>query len=567
MTQPTRLHSRAMLKAIGCTALGWSALLLGHPALAQNAALNNGIGAGTGILPSTGFGGALPNLQDFIDTPLTKGGTQAFTFQPQIGVQAGYTDNVGGQGGSLGGGTAGQKAQGSFEGRLLPSIALVGGVRRVTVNLTYDPVLYYYPQVNSQSRVDQNLNGDALIELYDQTAFLDLKAFASQTPVVNAYGSATSSAISREALERLYNVSANPYLIHQFGDIGTGKLSYTIADSVIQNSSQTGYGGVTSGGQNSRSLSQTEDANFSTGDAFGRFNHTVDLSGQQSSGSGALASSYRYEATYAPTYAINRFIAINAKIGYEDVHYSAVYTGGVETSRAYNLNSPLGTLGFTLTPNDDSSLALSYGYVDGGTSVKLDATYKPTARIALFATSSSGVTTNLQQLNSFAGTARTTLAGVTIDPRTGAPIQYSNGSNNNASAVYRLTQSSLTGVLSLNRDTLTAGLSADQRESPGGGSAGSASNPSTNGSDIIGNLGWQHQLSETFTSSLTGSYGITQSKGQGTTPFVVANASLSKTFTEQLSGTVNYSLYKRSSSAANPGVTVNEILLGLLQKF
>ncbi len=562
MTQPTRLHFRAALKTIGCSALGWSVLAFSHPAQAQSAALNNGIGSGTGILPTTGFGGALPNLKDFIDTPLTKGGSQPFTFQAQIGAQAGYTDNVGGQSGSL----TQQKAKGSFEGRLTPSIAVVSDVRRVQVNLTYNPVLYYYPQVNSESRIDQNLNGDALIELYDQTAFLDLKAFASQTPVVNGYGPATNSAISRNALERLYNVSANPYLTHQFGDIGTGKLSYTIADSVIQTPSQSGLNGFRSGSQNTRSLSQNEDANFSTGDAFGRFNHTVDLSGQQTSGSGALASSYRYEATYAPTYAVNRFFAINAKIGYEDVHYSAVYSGGVQTSRAYNLNSPLGTLGFTLTPNEDSSLALSYGYVDGGTSVKLNATYKPTARIALFATSSSGVTTNLQQLNGFAGTARTTLAGVTIDPRTGAPIQYSNGSSSNASAVYRLTQSSLTAVMSLDRDTLTAGLSADQRESPGGTSTGVAQN-STNGSDLIGNLGWQHQLSETFTSSLTGSYGITQTKGQGTSPFVVANASLSKTFSEQLSGTVNYSLYKRSSSAGIPGVTVNEILLGLLQKF
>jgi uncharacterized protein (PEP-CTERM system associated) len=549
---------RLTILALGCGVL--PLLAAGGRAQAQGVAapgaafgggaFGGGIGLGTGILPATGFGNALPNLADFINTPLAKGGTQLFTFGASLGVQAGYTDNAGGV-------ASNQHAQGSFEGRVSPTLSVFGNSRRVDVSLTYDPTVYYYPQYNTQSRIDQNLSGAAQVELADQLAYVDLNAYASETPNNFGYGPANGSAVSRQQLNRLYNVSINPYLVHQFGGFGSGKLSYTLGESIIQ----TGAAAV-GGAQNTRSMNQSEDALFTSGEDFGQWNHGVELNGQQTSGTGALASSYRYQATYTLGYALNRFVALNAKIGYEDLHYSSVFTNGVQTERAYNLTAPLGSAGVTLTPNQDSSLALSYGYIDGGTTLSLNATYKPTERLTLYATSSSGVTTNLQQLQNYAATAQTTVAGVQINPVTGAPIQFTNGNSNTSNAVYRTTQSSLTGVFQFNRDSVTLGIAANQNSNPGQNTGGNV-----DGSTVYGTAGWQHELSESLTSLLTGTYGVSQQAGQGSSSFIVANATLTKTFTETLSGTANYSLYRRVGTASNPGTTVNEILFGLLQKF
>lgn len=558
MAKSSRRRHRSTSLALGCGALCWlagsggeaRAQALAAPGLGGGGFGAPGIGYGTGILPTTGFGNALPNLHDFIDTPLAKGGTQLFTFAASLGADVGYIDNVGGT-------PANQHPHGSAEGRLLPTLSVFGGARRVQVSLTYDPVLYYYPQADSQSRIDQNLSGNSQIELVDQFAYLNLQAYANEAPNNFGYGPVAGSAVGRSQLNRFYSVSANPYLVHQFGGFGDGRLSYTIGKSIIQ----TGAAAI-GGAQNTSTLTQAEDALFTSGDDFGQWNHAVDLSGSQDSGTGALASSYRYQATYTLSYAFNRFVAANAKVGYENLHYSAVTNHGVLTQRGYDLKAPLGSLGFTLTPNQDSSLAVSYGYIDGGTTLTLNARYQPTQRLTLFATSSSGVTTNLQQLQNFAATQQTTQAGVVIDPRTGAPIQFSNGGGNTNNAVYRTTQSSLTGVLDLNRDTLTLGVSATSNSNPGGNTGGNV-----NGSSIYTSAGWQHELSDSLTSSLTGTYGVSHQAGQGSTPFMIANATLTKTFSEQLSGTANYSLYRRVGASGTPGTTVNEILLGLLQKF
>ena len=537
-----------------------------------------GIGYGSSILPATGFGGGLENLRDFVNSPLTQPASHLFTFDNSVQVQAGYDDNVGGA-------ATNQRPQGSAELRITPSFNVSGEGRTTQVNLNYQPTIYYYPSVERQSRIDQSLNARSHTELVSQTAFLDLTAFAGQTSNNNVNGQNSSTVVSRQDRTQFYSFAANPYLVHQFGGTGTARLDYSFADTITQGTNAYGSSTGTTNSAfnafgasgNSRTITQTEGASFTTGEDFGRFNHTAALLATQYSGQGSLRSGHRNTATYDLAYAYSRSLTLTGRIGYEDLYYSGTSSNGVITSLPYKLTAPLGSAGFKYVPNPDSSIAMSYGYVDGGGTFTLDASYKPTARTVIYATSSSGVTTNAQQIQGFAQGTQVSQSGVTIDPRTGAPVQYSNNNLSNANQVYRLTQTSVTGALIYDRDSFSASILHSDQSSVSGGTLGSNSGSSTSGS-----LGWQHTVSDTVSASVNGQYGIYTTHSTGTAnqsnPTLSASAQLTKIFTEKLSGTANYNYYSFSNGAGSSGVgssstntsqhvTVNEILFGLLQHF
>jgi uncharacterized protein (PEP-CTERM system associated) len=537
------------------------------PATSGGASGYPGIGSSSGLLPATGFGNdSLSNIRDFINTPLTSGGTRIFTIQPSIDVEAGYTDNVRGTTSSGQNG----KAEGSFETRVTPSLAINGQSRRLQVNLLYAPTAYYYPSVQSENRIDQNLNGAALAELVPDTAFLDLHAFATQTSNSNIVGPNTGTVLSRQDRTQVYSVSASPYLTHTFGGTGTAKVSYLVADTITQGTANSAtFNNAFFNAGNSRSITQTEDANFTTGEDFGRFNHTLDVTATQLSGTGSLRNGHRNLATYDIAYAVNRFVTVTARAGYEDLFYNGTTFNGIVTSLPYKLNEPIGSVGFRLTPNADSHLNFSYGHIDGGESFTLDASYKPTARTVIYASSSSGLTTTAQQIQNFSANSQVNASGITINPQTGLPIQLTNTSTAtaNQNQFYRLTTSSINGVLLLNRDTITASVIMQDTQTPSGTAA-----QNLNTSSTYGSIGWQHDASDTIQTNLGFQYGVQDVKATTLTPAsslptLFANAGLTKIFSQQLSGTVRYTLVKRDSSDPTQRLTVNEILFGLQQRF
>jgi uncharacterized protein (PEP-CTERM system associated) len=258
-----------------------------------------------------------------------------------------------------------------------------------------------------------------------------------------------------------------------------------------------------------------------------------------------------------------------AKVGYEDLYYSGTRSGGVVTSNPYSLKSPLGSAGVRLTPNEDSQLAVAYGYIDGGESLTLNAHYKPTARTVLYASSSSALTTDSQQIQDFANNSQIVPGGITIDPRTGAPVQYiSTGSQATRNRLYRQTTTSLSAALLLDRDTLNASLIVQKQEDPPGAKVVQ----SVASNSVYGSLGWGHDVSESVSTSLNVRYGVQKSAVTGTSsgkslPNFQASAGLRKIFSEKLVGTADYSYIRRDSNSSTQRTTVNEFLLGLQQRF
>jgi uncharacterized protein (PEP-CTERM system associated) len=534
-----------------------------------------GIGSASSILPATGFGGGgFGNIRDFVNTPVSRARTRTVEVNGSVGIQAGYTDNVLGAA-DAGGPSSGTpssgvlKRQGSFETRVTPSIVISAEGRRGRLNLNYNPTIFYYPQVDSQSRIDQYLNASATGEIIAQLLYLDVRAYTTQTSNSNAYGPTSTNVLSRQDRAQITSLSINPYLVRDFGGLGTARLSYSLANTNT-NSTSTSPLSVLNNTANGHTITQSEDASFTTGGDFGRFQHTAAVGASQFSGSGSTRSGHRNQATYDLAFAYNRFVTFTGRVGYQDLLYSGTSFRGVVTTLPYKLSEPIYSAGVKLTPNPDSSVAISYGHVDGGQSLQLDATYKPTARIALYATSSSGLTTDAQQVQSFVAGSQVNQAGITIDPRTGAPVQFSNTTNNanTANQAYRLTRTSLTAAYVLTRDTFNVSLIREERTSPGKATVLGRQNSTSTYSTVA----WQHDLSANTSSNLSASYGIQDQQASvnqpsSSNPTLSATGTLTRQFTEKLSGTANYSFFRRDSSLQTQRLTVNEFLLGLVQRF
>jgi uncharacterized protein (PEP-CTERM system associated) len=561
-------ESSAAAPAAGAVSAGAPAATTVNTGFGPGSGYTPGIGSASTILPATGFGGGIGSLRDFVNTPVSRARTRIVEVNGSIGVQAGYNDNVLGSPDS---GAGGNRRQGSFETRVSPGIVVSAEGRRVQVNLSYNPVLFYYPQVDSQSRIDHYLNASATGEIIPQLFYLDLRAFVTQTSTSSAYGPVSTNVLNRQDRQQITSFSVNPYLVHSFGSVGNARISYRLdnTNSINQRNNPGVQNSIFNAVNNGNTLTNSEDASFTTGEDFGRFQHTLAIGASQFNGT-STRSGHRNQATYDLAFAYNRFVTLTARAGYQDILYAGTSFNGVVTSLPYKLQEPIGSVGFKLTPNADSSVALSYGHIDGGESIQLDATYKPTARIALYATSSSGVTTDAQQVQSYVSGSQVTATGISIDPRTGAPVQFSNASTNanTANQVYRLTRSSLTAAYILTRDTFNVSLIREERSNLGA----AAAIRSQNSTSTYGTVSWQHDLSPNTNTNLSATYGVQDnqaSAGQVATsnPTMSVTGIVTRNFTEKLSGTANYSFFRRDSSVQTQRVTVNEFLLGLAQRF
>jgi uncharacterized protein (PEP-CTERM system associated) len=537
------------------------------------------IGPVSGILPTTGFGNATSaSIRNFVSPAQPTGNAQGINYGGSLEAQVGYIDNVNGTSSA-----SGSKPIGSFEGRLTPSLFVSGESRLAQVNLSYSPTLYYYPSDQSQSRISQNLNASVQGTIIPETLFLNLRGFATDASNSGVYNPSGTQTVNRQDVEQIYSFSASPSLTHTFEDIGTLQASYSINDTTTLNpgngsNNNNNINNINNGFGNyqpsylaapgdTRTLTQSENATFTSGSNFGRYHHTLALTGSQTSGNNGTPESHRDIASYGLAYAINRFVSVIGMVGYEDMSYGASSIYGVSTSNPYNFSGIIGNAGVKMTPNADSSATITYGWVDGGASFTLDATYKPTARTSLYASSSSGITTNSQQISGFVSDSSVNDSGISVDPNTGAPLQFANTAGGGTNQPYRLTRTSVTGALLLDRDTFSATVIASEQKNPGGPVI-----QNVNSNSVFGSLSWQHQISETLSSNLSAHYGIQESPSTSTsasssTNSIAIDAMVSKIINDNLSGSIIYTFINNDGNIASNHVTVNEILLGVTQRF
>ena len=561
--------------------VGLATMAAAAPAAAQIS--TGGIGFGN-ILPNVGVdprvGDFRQDLQNFL-TPAPSTAVQPpFLIQPAIEVDVGATDNA------L---RVNNPRRADVFTIIAPSLAVSGDTRRLQVNLSYNPEAVLYAQTPSQNQVYQYFNGQILATIVPDTLFVDARGSITQSSLLGGFNQPQNQSLNANNTVQTTTFEVSPYLQHRFGGIGSGELRYTIARTLqddqgnqvinpntTQNFGQAGFGSI------GNLTTQSESGTFTTGEDLGRFNDSFTGIATQYYGSGSYVGAYRNELQNEVGFALNHSFSILAGFGYQDLFYSG--------TPAYRLNAGTYNVGFRWAPSPDTNFTILYGRHDGSNQVEFDGELAPTARSRFVTSYTTGITSDLQQNQSFLNNTTVAAGGLVTATNTGAPVLNS-GFNGVQNGVYRLTRFSASLSLLQERNSYSVFASNEVRTAL-------TSTPTlfnnaiipagTNTNTTFGGVSWQHDLSPNTTLVASGQYGVTNNTGQfvgignqSTTTFQLT-AVLSHQFTETLSGTLRYTFTDQTGNSVgtqfgnqintfngfNTGsYSENSVLLGLRKSF
>lgn len=518
------------------------------------------IGALPTVLPATGVGAGQPDVRignldnQLSDKPLERGG-RAWTITPSIGLTEEYVTDS-----QHNGGVGNQ-----WISVLQPALLATGDTARLQGTLSYRPQISFYVPDGNQNRTAQDFEGRLLATLVPETLFLDVRGSGFEQAITAGQAPNQTNTLARGNATQSYNFSASPYALHRFGDFGTGEIGGTIArtdQNALQTATSAPIAANLAATSNQNVTITSGHAAFETGEAFIRYNGTGLAQTTNFQGTGVLDGAYRNSVTLDNGYAVTHMITLLATVGWEDIHYAG--------TNPVHIDDAVWNFGIRLLPNADSTITIRYGHQDGFNSFMLDAVYQPTARTKIFARSSTGLTTQAEQLQNALATSDLNSLGNPVDHTTGAPlVPVGNffGAQNN---LYKTTLNSLTGVVQFDRDDLTATVTSQVQSLVSASSTAGQAMGDTKG--IYGTFTWAHQLRPDLQSTLYLQYGKTRDEGVITTTqqLVFVLASLSWALSPTLSARVQYSYSQNFGGAQIPGSgtgTQNLFLLTVTKSF
>ena len=521
-----------------------------HRADAQAGGFYGGQPYTGGVLPDVGtnarVGDLRPQLERYFETAGPPATEPHWLVQPALDVDAGVTDNA------L---RIERPREPDFLTHVSPQIVVSGDTARLKANVTYTPVITLYGSHGSQDRFDHFANGQALLTLVPDAAYVDLRgSITRQSLVGNGIDQYSTDTYNRQNSAQNYSFAATPYVQHRFGGWGTATLGYSYARTIQDAQDQaTAFNqaalatlGTPAYGTAGNLTTQRERASFTTGENLGRINDFATLEAIQYGGGGSYSGAYRNLIENEVGYALTRRVTLLGGIGYQDLRYS-----GVPTIR---VNEPIWNVGARYTANPDSTLTLLYGRRDGFNAFSFDGQFAPTARTRLIGRYSTGITSDAEQAQDVLDATSVGPAGLLTDTATGAPAGYGNafGVQN---GVFKLKRLSFTGLLFRERDSYSAGVTYENRTTLSNAPAlsGDAVIPAgTASNSVYASVTWQHDLAPDLSSVVLAQYAVTNQPGQllsrggGDQRTLSLTAALTRQFTPTLSGSVRYTFADQS---------------------
>jgi len=456
-----------------------------------------------------------------------------------------------------------------------PGIAITGDTPRITLRLNYNPIFRIYDRTSSQDSVGQQALGIADATVIPDEFYVRARVFADQVPANGGFGNlnfgaptignagfgalgGSASTLSRANISQVESSELFPYAVHRFGDAGTGRAGINLT----QNYSSSSAGALLNSSAGPAQHSETGEAiaQFESGEGLGRFVDIATVDAAITSGTGVQASSHRAIADNRLGYAINHAILVFGDLGVETIQYPNAVP-------PVHITDGVWGLGTELRPNEDSELTLEYGHLDGVTSFRAVARYSMTARTVLTATYTSGITTDLEQIESQLSNVTVSPAGNPINLDTGAPVSLVNYLTGVNTSVNRTNTLLVTGTALLDRDTISVGLERQNQTVLANARGVTPNVPNTT---LSVNASERHEISERM--SLTGTVqGGTRTLQSGSTnqneQWYSATVSLKYLFSDKLTGYAQYSYFDRLSNT--PGVPYynNIVLVGLTRTF
>jgi uncharacterized protein (PEP-CTERM system associated) len=496
------------------------------------------------------------------------GSQQGWTILPRISVEEEYTDNI------L---EVPSPRRWDLTTIVAPGVAVLGNSDRAQLQLNYQPVLQMHLINGSQNVLTQQLNAVGTLTLVPELFFVDLRAVAGVQatnggigglggvgqPGISGVGSTSFGqqdtgglGLAKKNLTQTASVAVSPYMLYQFGDIGTGKAGVSLSESSY--TPVTGFAPIplVSSGSDSQHLSTVEEfAQFQTGEEFNVLRYTFTADGRQSTSSGAgITSSTRDTVNNRVDYQINRTFDVYGQIGWEDISYT-----GNNLAAINDLTWGVGTV---LTPNPDSTLTIGYGHQNGRDSFLANARYAVTPRTFLTANYTNGVGTQLEQVNDQLGQSSVGNNGGLVNSQTGAPVFVNNNALGVSGGVFRYSYLSFSAISTLDRDTLGLTLGHSQESQLGiGGTAGTSNAVTT------GNFTWTHELTPDLVSTVTAAFSSGTPTAGTNSKSYVASVSLQYILTETVTTFARYTYYDVQSSTAGASWYQDLFLVGITKQF
>jgi hypothetical protein len=522
-------------------------------------------------------------------TPFSGLPSPGWTFTPRAGIQTSYNDNV------L---ATHSDRRWDWVNYLTAGLTVEGNTDRVTARFDYAPTMALYARTPSLNYLSQNFTGNGSIAFVPDLFYMDVRGLAGVQPLngtgfgASGVGSAgATTGLPPNQLSQVASVGITPYLLHRFGEYGTGKIGYSFNGSTQsqingfgslpfigssgsgssstlnnltpaqqQQLNQSGF--INSGllNQNSTQITNQEVAQFQTGEFLGRFNNLTIASLNQYSGSNDTQNGYQNTISNQLGYAVTRQITVFASVGYENIYYDGV--------PATKINDGTWEVGTTLTPNADSTITIGYGHQYGVDSFQVNGAYQVTSRLRVSVSYNTGIGNGLSQLQNNVSVSDVDQHGYLVNALTGAPIFNPAGNVGTNNNLYRTRTLSTSAQLAYERDVFVASyyMSDQQLLGTAQGATGFASNTTSN----TGYGSWTHEISPNWSTVLSGSYTTQPSQSSvvpGTQTTLNANLILQYQINPTLSATAQYAYYDRSSPFTFLSFTQNVFLLGVMKTF
>jgi len=394
------------------------------------------------------------------------------------------------------------------------------------------------------------------------------------------------------------SVGMSPYLLSQFKDYGTGKVGVSVDASHYSAIKGFAASPFPTGGANGQSLLTTEQIlQFTTGQFFDRFQSAFSADFVQSktwaqagatvpilSAQGTVTnvpavsfSSQRYTVSNQFSYVLNRTFTLLASIGEQQIHYA----GNVGPQ----VNGLTWQAGLTITPNQDSSITVTYGHLNGADSFQASGHMALGGRTLLSVDYSSTLGTQLEQLQNQLNNSAININGQLVNATTGGPNFVATNALGVQTGVFRFNTLNTSLATYWLRDSLqvNATWSIQTNLTPGNVQTAEFIDPATGGIILINqpiastgqstdvktaSISWTHELSPDLTLGSSASYSfIRRSGGLGNDGSLATAIGLQYVLSESTKLSARYSFFDRISRIPGYSLYENSLILGFTKQF
>jgi uncharacterized protein (PEP-CTERM system associated) len=473
---------------------------------------------------------------------------QPFSLRPSLEVQGAYTDNVR---------NTPNNKQSDFYGTIVPTITGAVDTVNLVGAITYAPRARFYAETSSQNRVDHFLRGQGTATLVQDRLFVDFSAVADARSVFGDFAGFDDSLDNDDNRVQSTSYRIGPYFLHRFGDIAVARIGYTFRQTIQSGNDAFADGDTRPFFTSTDFVSHQAYASLNSGDAWGRLGWSANVSTTEFDGDGIYDGAYNRVYAAQLRYALTRELAVLVDGGWQE----AFYNGTVP----FRVEDPIWAVGLRYSPDETSFLSVRFGQYDGDTAWFARGAIDIGVRTRLFVDVSQRLSNSALQASDSLSSLRVDALGNLVDTGTGVPAAIAFGSplQSQQSGLFRVQRASVAISQSYTRDTLSLGLTREERDPVAVAPGTTAFSQDTTSVSV----GWTRSLDPATTFSAAGRYGVSETDSGSQRNNYSFNARLARALSPTLFATLRYEFTSRETNQFGGRADRNTVTIALRQSF